>query len=73
MRDSYAPFLPESVSGFLELVELWKCLVMLPCLVYLVEMNRISKPLGKWVTRLMGKICATYAECKTSISVVLTV
>jgi hypothetical protein len=47
--------LPESVAGFLELVKLWKCLVMLPYLVSSVEMNGIYKPLGKWVIRLVGK------------------
>jgi hypothetical protein len=47
--------LPESVAGFLELVELCKGLVVLPCLVSSVEMNVISRPLGKWVIRLMGK------------------
>jgi hypothetical protein len=33
--------LPESVTGFLKLVELWKSLVVLPCLVSSVEMNEI--------------------------------
>jgi hypothetical protein len=47
--------LPESVAGFLELVELWKGLVVLPCLVFSVEMNGTSRPLGKWVAWLVGK------------------
>jgi hypothetical protein len=47
--------LPESVAGFLKLVELWKGLVVLPCLVSLVEMNGTSRPLGKWVAWLVGK------------------
>jgi hypothetical protein len=47
--------LPEPVEGFLELVELWKGLIVIPCLVSSVEMNGISIPLGKWVTRLVGK------------------
>jgi uncharacterized protein YggT (Ycf19 family) len=47
--------LPKCVAGFLELVKLWKCLVVLPCLVSSVEMNGISRPLGKWVAWLMGK------------------
>jgi hypothetical protein len=42
--------LPESVAGFLELVELWKGLVVLPCLVSSVEMNGTSRPLGNWET-----------------------
>jgi hypothetical protein len=42
--------LPESVVGFLELVELWKDLIVLPCLVSSVEMNGTSRPLGNWVT-----------------------
>jgi hypothetical protein len=41
---------PESVAGFLELVELRKGLVVLPCLVSSVEMNETSRPLGNWVT-----------------------
>jgi hypothetical protein len=45
----------ESVAGFLELVELWKDLVVLPYLVSSVEMNGISRPLVKLVTRLVGK------------------
>jgi hypothetical protein len=31
-------------------VELWKGLVVLPCLVSSVEMNGKSRSLGKWVT-----------------------
>jgi hypothetical protein len=42
--------LPESVAGFLKLVELWKGLVVLPCLISSVEMNGKSWPLSKWVT-----------------------
>jgi hypothetical protein len=45
----------ESVVGFLELVELWKCLVVLPCLASLVEVYGSVQPRGKWVTRLVGK------------------
>jgi hypothetical protein len=40
-------FFPEPVAGFLELVELWKGLVVLPYLVSSIEMNEISRPLGK--------------------------
>jgi hypothetical protein len=47
--------LPKSVAGFLELTELWKGLVALPCLVSSVEMNGKSRSLSKWVTRLVGK------------------
>jgi hypothetical protein len=47
--------LPESVAGLLELAKLWKGLVLLPCLVSSIEMNGISRPLGKWVTQLVGK------------------
>jgi hypothetical protein len=39
--------LPESVAGFLELLELWKGLVVLLCLVSSVEMNGKSRSLGK--------------------------
>jgi hypothetical protein len=46
---------PESVAGFLKLVELWKGLIVLPCLVSSVEMNGTSRPLGKWITWLVGK------------------
>jgi hypothetical protein len=45
----------EIVADFLKLVELCKGLVVLPCLVFLIEMNRKSRSLGKWVTRLVGK------------------
>jgi hypothetical protein len=48
-------FLPESVANFLELVELRKGRVVLPCLVFSVEMNGTSRPLGKWVAWLVGK------------------
>lgn len=47
--------LPESVASFLELVELWKGLVVLPRLVSSVEMNETSRPLGKQVAWLVGK------------------
>jgi hypothetical protein len=49
-RDSYASFflLSESVAGLLELVELWKGLVLLPCLVSSIEMNGTFRPLSKW-------------------------
>jgi hypothetical protein len=47
--------LPESVTSFLKLVELWKGLVVLSYLVSLVDINRTSRPLGKWVAWLMGK------------------
>jgi hypothetical protein len=42
--------LPESLACFLELVELWKDILVLPCLVSSVEMNGKSRSLGKWVT-----------------------
>jgi hypothetical protein len=51
----YRPFLTETIAGFLKLLELCEGLVMLPCLVSSVEMNVISRPLGRWVTRLVGK------------------
>jgi hypothetical protein len=63
---------PETVMGILELVELWKGLVVLLCLAFSVEVYGSDQPRGKWVTRLVGKD-ATSAECKTGISVVLTV
>jgi hypothetical protein len=47
--------LPESVPSFLEQVELWKGLVVLPYLVSSVEMNGTSRPLGKWVAWLVDK------------------
>jgi hypothetical protein len=43
--------LPRNCSGFfLKLVELCKGLIVLPCLVYLVEMNGTSRPLGNQMT-----------------------
>jgi hypothetical protein len=36
-RDSYIAFGPKTVAGSLMLVELWKGLVVLPCLASLVE------------------------------------
>jgi hypothetical protein len=50
-----SPLLVETTAGFLKLVKLCKGLVVLPCLVSSVEMNGISRLLGKWVTLLMGK------------------
>jgi hypothetical protein len=47
--------LPESVVGFLELVELWEGLVVLPCLVSSVEINGTYRPLGKCVAWLVDK------------------
>jgi hypothetical protein len=47
--------LPKSVVGFFKLVDLWKGLIVLPCLVSSVEMNETSTPLGKWVAWLVGK------------------
>jgi hypothetical protein len=62
----------EIIAGFLKLVELGKCLIVLPCLIPSAEMNGKSWSLGKWVHDLWVK-GATSAECKTSIFVVLTV
>ena len=45
----------ETVAGFLRIVELYKGLVVVPCLVSSVEINGKSRSLGKWVTRLVGK------------------
>jgi hypothetical protein len=45
----------ETVAGFLKLVELCKGLVVLPCLISSVVMNRKSRSLDKRVTRLVGK------------------
>jgi hypothetical protein len=42
--------LPETIMGFFELVELWKGLVVLPCLASLVEVYGVVQPRGKWVT-----------------------
>jgi hypothetical protein len=36
--------LPESIAGFLKLVELWKGLIVLPCLVSAVEVYEIHDP-----------------------------
>jgi hypothetical protein len=47
--------LPEFVAGFLELMELWKGLVVLSYHVSSVETNGTSRPLGKWVAWLVGK------------------
>jgi hypothetical protein len=48
-------FRPKIVAGLLKLVELWKDLVVVHCLVSSVEMNRKSRSLGKWVTHFVGK------------------
>jgi hypothetical protein len=65
--------LPKSVAGFLKLVEHWKGLVVLPCLVSLVEMNETSRPLGKWVSWLVGKDAQPLLSVKlVYISAVLT-
>jgi hypothetical protein len=37
MRDSYIAFRLETIAGSLMLVELWKVLVVLPCLNYSVD------------------------------------
>jgi hypothetical protein len=55
-------FLPETMIDFLILLELWKGLIVVPCLVFSVEMNGKSQSLGKWVTRLVGK-CAQHLQC----------
>jgi hypothetical protein len=66
--------LPESVAGFLEIMELWKGVVVLPCLVFSVEMNGKSRSLGRWVTRLVGKDAQPLLSVKLIyISAVLTV
>jgi hypothetical protein len=44
--------LPETIVGILELVELWKGLVVLPYLASSVEVYGSVQPYGKWVTRL---------------------
>jgi hypothetical protein len=41
--------LPRNCAGFLKLVELYKVLVLLPCLAYLVEVYGIHD-LSRWVT-----------------------
>jgi hypothetical protein len=51
----YRPLLTEIVVGFMKLVELWKCLVVGPCLISSVDMNGKSQSLGKRVTLLLGK------------------
>jgi hypothetical protein len=51
----YCSLLAETVAGFLNLVELCKGLGGLPCLIFSVEMNEISRSLGRWITRLVGK------------------
>jgi hypothetical protein len=62
----------ENVAGFLELVELGKGLVVLPCLTSLVEVYGSRDPLAYgwhdlWVQG------TTSAECKTGILAVLAV
>jgi hypothetical protein len=42
----YRPLLPESVASSLLLVEFWKDLVVLPCLVSSIDMNEIQDPLA---------------------------
>jgi hypothetical protein len=62
----------ETVAGFLELVELGKGLVVLPCFASLVEVYGIHDPLAAgwhdlWVQG------TTSADCKTGILAKLTV
>jgi hypothetical protein len=48
---AYASFV--TIAGLLKLVQLWKGLVVVPCLFSSVEMNGKSRSLGKWLTRLV--------------------
>jgi hypothetical protein len=59
--------------GILELVKLWKSLIVLPCLASSVEVYGVRTTLWKMGKTTCGYRCTTSAECKTSISVVLTV
>jgi hypothetical protein len=62
----------ETVAGFLKLVELGRCLVVLPCLASLVEVYGSRDPLadGSHDLWVQG---TTSAECKTGILAMLTV
>jgi hypothetical protein len=46
---------PKIVVGILELVELWKGLVVVPCLASSLEVYGVPSTCGKWVTRFVGK------------------
>jgi hypothetical protein len=56
----------KTIAGFLKLVELWKRLLVFPCLVSSVEMNGTSRLLGKWVAWLVGK---GYNLCRVKIGI----
>jgi hypothetical protein len=45
----------ETLAGFLKLVDLCKCVVVLPCLASSVEVYGPVQPHGIWVSRLVGK------------------
>jgi hypothetical protein len=45
----------ETVAGFLNLVELCKCLVVLPCLASSVEVYGVRRTCGSWVSRFVRK------------------
>jgi hypothetical protein len=46
---------------------------VLPCLVSSVEINGISRPIGRWVTRPVGKDVQPLQSVKLVLSVMLTV
>jgi uncharacterized protein YggT (Ycf19 family) len=72
-RGISCPLLAEIVAWFLKLVELCKCLVVGSRLVSSVEMNVIARPLGKWVTQLVGKDMEPLQSVKSGIQAVLMV
>jgi hypothetical protein len=49
--------LPETIVCFLKLVELWKGLIVLPCLASLVEVYGIYDPMVYWYHDLWIKMC----------------
>jgi hypothetical protein len=63
----------ETVAGFLKLVELCKGLIVVPCLASLVEVYGVQSTPWQMGNTTCGQRCTTSAECKTSISAVLTV
>jgi hypothetical protein len=64
---------PKTVVGILELVELWKGLVVLPCLASSVEVYGVRSTPCQMGNMTSGQRYATSAECKTGISAVFTV
>jgi hypothetical protein len=60
MEKGICSLLPETVVSFLKLVELWKCLVVLPCLASLVDVYEIHDLVADGYHDLLVKMCNLY-------------